>query len=98
MAKVITIDPGKNKCGLVLAELREKKIYNAIIIKSELLEDYVRNLNNVEDISKIILDFTFIKPLNAKSQKLLERAAKHCPVSKSLDPNLEEIISFSYCD
>ena len=55
MAKVITIDPGKNKCGLVLAELREKKIYNAIIIKSELLEDYVRNLNNVEDISKIII-------------------------------------------
>tara|TARA_B100001250_G_scaffold356504_1_gene331641 strand:+ start:97 stop:507 length:411 start_codon:yes stop_codon:yes gene_type:complete len=49
-------------------------------------------------ISKIILDFTFIKPLNAKSQQLLERAAKHCPVSKSLDPNLEEIISFSYCD
>ena len=53
---------------------------------------------NPRRISKIILNFTFIKPLNAKSQKLLERAAKHCPVSKSLDPNLEEIISFSYCD
>ena len=49
-------------------------------------------------ISKIILDFTFIKPLNAKNRKLLERAAKHCPVSKSLDSDLEEIISFSYCD
>ena len=49
-------------------------------------------------ISKIILDFTFIKPLDNKSRKLLERSARTCPVSKSLNENLEEIISFSYCD
>ena len=55
MFKLISIDPGKYKCGLVLAEISEKKVYKAIIIKSELLGDYVRNLNNVEDISKIII-------------------------------------------
>ena len=55
MSKVISIDPGKYKCGLVLAEITEKKVYKAIIIKSELIGDYVRNLNNVEDISKIIV-------------------------------------------
>ena len=55
MTKVITIDPGKSKCGLVLAEISEKKVYKAIIIKSELIADYVRNLNIVEDISKIII-------------------------------------------
>ena len=55
MNRLIAIDPGKSKCGLVLAELSEKKVYEAIIIKSEVLEDYVRNLNNVEDISKIII-------------------------------------------
>ena len=55
MARVISIDPGKSKCGLVLAEISEKKVYEAIIIKSELIEDYVRNLNNIEDISKIII-------------------------------------------
>jgi len=55
MAKVIIIDPGKSKCGLVLAEIIEEKIYEAIILKSELLEDYVRNLNVVENISKIII-------------------------------------------
>ena len=55
MAKVIIIDPGKSKCGLVLAEISEEKIYEAIILKSELLEDYVRNLNVVENISKIII-------------------------------------------
>ena len=55
MPRVITIDPGKSKCGLVLAEISEKKIYKAIILKSELLGDYVRNLNTVENISKIII-------------------------------------------
>ena len=55
MFKLLSIDPGKNKCGLVLAERSEKKVYKAIIIKSELLKDYVRNLNIVEDISKIII-------------------------------------------
>ena len=55
MPRVITIDPGKSKCGLVLAEISEKKIYKAIIIKSESLEDYVRNLITIEDISQIII-------------------------------------------
>jgi len=55
MPKVITIDPGKSKCGLVLAEISEKKVYKAIILKSELLENYVRNLIAAEDISQIII-------------------------------------------
>ena len=55
MSKLISIDPGKYKCGLVVAQLNEKKVYEAIIIRSELLGDFVRNLNNVEDISKIII-------------------------------------------
>ena len=55
MPKVITIDPGKSKCGLVLAEISEKKVYKAIILKSEYLESYVRNLITAEDISQIII-------------------------------------------
>ena len=55
MAKVVTIDPGKSKCGLVLAEISEKKVYKAIILKSELLENYLRNLIIVEDIEQIII-------------------------------------------
>ena len=55
MAKLISIDPGKNKCGLVLADKSEQKIYKAIILKSELLADYLRNLNTLEEISKIII-------------------------------------------
>jgi len=55
MSRGITIDPGKSKCGLVLAEISEKKVYEAIIVKSELLENYVRNLIAAEDISQIII-------------------------------------------
>ena len=55
MARVVTIDPGKSKCGLVLAEISKKKVYKAIILKSELLENYLRNLITVEDIELIIL-------------------------------------------
>ena len=55
MPRVITIDPGKSKCGLVLAEISEKKVYKAIILKSEFLENYVKNLITIEDISQIII-------------------------------------------
>ncbi len=55
MPRVISIDPGKSKCGLVLVEISEKKVYEAITLKSELLENYVRNLIDAEDISQIII-------------------------------------------
>ena len=55
MPRVIAIDPGKSKCGLILAEISEKKVYRAIILKSELLENYLRNLIAAEEISKIII-------------------------------------------
>ena len=55
MSRVITIDPGKSKCGLVLAEITEKKVYEAIVVKSELLENYLRNLIAAEDVSLIII-------------------------------------------
>ena len=55
MIKLISIDPGKFKCGLVLAEISEKKVYKAIVLKSEFLEDYVRDLDAIENISIIIV-------------------------------------------
>ena len=78
MFKLISIDPGKCKCGLVLAEISEKKVYKAIILKSELLADYVRNLNTVEDISKIVIGN------GTNSRKIIEK----------LDFLKQEIITF----
>ena len=45
MAKVLSIDPGKSKCGLVLAQINEKKVYKATVLNSEFLEDYIKKLN-----------------------------------------------------
>ena len=55
MPKFISIDPGKYKCGLVLADISEKKVCKAIVLKSELISNYIGNLNTVKDISKIII-------------------------------------------
>ena len=55
MIKLLSIDPGKYKSGLVLAEISEQKVYKAIVLKSEILKDFVKNLKSVEDISKIII-------------------------------------------
>ena len=78
MVKLVSIDPGKNKCGLVLAEISEKKVYKAIILKSELVEDYLKNLNIFEDISKIIIG-------NGTSSKVIR---------EKLDFFKKEIITF----
>ena len=55
MTRIISIDPGKNKCGIVVAETSEKKVFKAKIIKSELIQEFVRNIINFEEISKIII-------------------------------------------
>ncbi len=55
MCKLLSIDPGKYKCGLIFADTNEKKVYKAIVLKSQLIKDYVKDLNTFEDISKIII-------------------------------------------
>ena len=55
MCKFISIDPGKWKCGLVVADIIKKKVDKALVIETELFEDYIKNLNTFEDISKIII-------------------------------------------
>ena len=55
MCKLIAIDPGKCKCGLVLVDLIQKKVDQAIVLNSELLPKYVKSLNSYENISKVIV-------------------------------------------
>ena len=55
MFKLISIDPGKCKCGLVLVDLQKKKIDQAIVLNTEFLPNYVKNLNGSENISKVII-------------------------------------------
>ena len=55
MYKLISIDPGKCKCGLVLVDLNKKKVDQAIVLNTEFLLKYVENLNSSENISKVLI-------------------------------------------
>ena len=55
MFKLISIDPGKCKCGLVLVDFLEKKVDQAIVLNTEFLPIYVKNLNASENISKVLI-------------------------------------------
>ena len=55
MFKLISIDPGKCKCGLVLVDINKKKVDQAIVINTESLPRLVKNLKSVEKISKVII-------------------------------------------
>ena len=55
MCKLIAIDPGKCKCGLVLVDLNLKKVDQAIVLNSEFLPEYLKNLTNLENISNVII-------------------------------------------
>ena len=55
MSKLISIDPGKCKCGLVLVDLDQKKVDQAVVLNTELLPNYVKSLISQENISKVII-------------------------------------------
>ena len=55
MFKLISIDPGKCKCGLVLVDINKKKVDQAIVLNTESLPRHVKNLKSVEKISKVII-------------------------------------------
>ena len=42
MSRVIAIDPGISKCGAIIADIKEKKVYEALVIESYLLLNYVK--------------------------------------------------------
>ena len=55
MFKVISIDPGRCKCGLVLVDLNQKKVEQAIVLNTEFLSKHVKILNSSENIAKVII-------------------------------------------
>ena len=55
MFKMISIDPGKCKCGLVMVDLNQKKVDQALVLDTEFLPKYLKTLNTVENISKVLI-------------------------------------------
>ena len=55
MSSVIAIDPGLSKCGVILADMKEKKVYEAVVIKSHLLLKYVKKKYQSEKNVKLLI-------------------------------------------
>ena len=76
MSRVITIDPGISKCGVAIADIKEKKVYEAVVIKSHLLLKYVRKkYQNEKNVQLIIGNGTssenYIKDLKQITPNLI---------------------------
>ena len=48
MSRVLAIDPGISKCGVAVADIKEKKVYEAVVISSNNLLKYVKNKYQTE--------------------------------------------------
>ena len=73
MLKLISIDPGKCKCGLVLVDLNKKKVDQAIVINTEFLPKYVKSLNSFENISKVIMGNGTTSKQNLEKLKFINK-------------------------
>ena len=73
MFKLLSIDPGKCKCGLVLVDINRQRVDQAIVLNSEYLPVYVKNLKNVENISKVIIGNGTTSKENREKLKFLKK-------------------------
>ena len=53
---------------------------------------------NPRRVGEIHLDINIRGTLTEKQREMLIKAAKHCPVSKSIHPDIKENISFHFTD
>ena len=73
MIKLISIDPGKCKCGLVLADLYQKRVDQAVVLDTTSLPKYVETLNSTENISKVIIGNGTTSRQNIEKLKFLKK-------------------------
>ena len=73
MIKLISIDPGKCKCGLVLADLYQKRVDQAVVLSTKFLPQYVETLNSTENISKVLIGNGTTSRQNIEKLKFLKK-------------------------
>ena len=82
MSRVIAIDPGMSKCGLIVADISEKKVYEAVVINSYLLFDYVKKKYQNEKTLQFLIgngtsSKSYIKALKKLVPNLIIAEEKH---------------------
>ena len=55
MTKLVAIDPGISKCGIVIADIELKKVCEALVIQSSILITYVKKINQKEKNSQFLI-------------------------------------------
>ena len=65
----MTIDPGISKCGIILADFKEKKVYEAVVVQSNLVLNYVKKKYEKENPIQFLIgngtnSKIYIKELN----------------------------------
>ena len=73
MFKLISIDPGKCKCGLVLVDINQKKVDQAVVLNTEFLPKYIKTLKSVETISKVIIGNGTTSQENIKKLEFIKK-------------------------
>ena len=73
MIKLISIDPGKCKCGLVLADLYQKRVDQAVVLNTAFLPQYLKTLNSSVNISKVIIGNGTTSRQNIEKLKCLKK-------------------------
>ena len=76
MTTFLSIDPGKSKCGLILADSKLKQVYLAKVIKSEILIKYIKSIISEHNEYKVIIgngttSKEFIEKLNFLGKNLI---------------------------
>ena len=76
MTRVLAIDPGISKCGVIVADIIEKKVFEAIVIRSNLLLKYVKEKYQKEQNLQFIIgngtsSKQYIKDLNKLVPKVI---------------------------
>ena len=73
MMKLISIDPGKCKCGLVLADLNHKRVDKAVVLNTAFLPQYLKTLNSSENILKVLIGNGTTSRQNIEKLKFLKK-------------------------
>ena len=55
MRKAIAIDPGKDKCGLVIADINQRKVLEAKVILSTYLVSYLKKIFQNENHTQFLI-------------------------------------------
>lgn len=89
-----TVATGLASCMLTIMGIKAKSM--DLAIENTYAEVTKTMASEPRRVSKIEVNLYFPEAYDQKTRKILENAAKTCPVAQSLHPDLEQVISFNY--